>query len=79
MPYPPFLHIIPLRKYLLHPLQYYKPIILKTQAAPLKDEPLFRLPEDPGKEGKGLRVTEQGFPVVNTGTDMVPHSLFKDT
>jgi hypothetical protein len=90
VPRPPRLPVVPLREGLLQPLQYVgkfqpilrpdikrKPIILKTQAANLEDEPKFRLTKHPVEKLPNLTFLEQGFPVVDLGADFVPDTLFK--
>jgi hypothetical protein len=54
-----------------------KPVIPKTQTPNLENKPHFRLMEDRGKEPQSPRLTEQGFPVVDTGVDFVPYPLFE--
>jgi hypothetical protein len=92
MPRPPVRRVEPLGEYLLHPLhdlrQFQpvlrpdvkgKPVILKLQPPDLEHEPKFRLSKHGGKDGQGLIPAEQGFPVIDTGTDFVPNSLCEYT
>jgi hypothetical protein len=92
MPYPPIYPVVPLSKYLLQPLHDRRqrqpirrlnverqPIVYNMQPANLKGKPKRGLLEHPGKQGHGLTPAEQGFPVVDLGTDFVPHPLFQYT
>jgi hypothetical protein len=92
MPDPPFRRIVPLRKYLLHPLhdvrQFQpvlrldvkrKPVILKMQMANPEDEPKHGLAEDLFEDPQRPVAAEEGFPVIDAGADFVPHSLSKYT
>jgi hypothetical protein len=92
MSYPPFLPVIPLGKYLFHPLHNYRqlppsfrfnikgqPIIRKTEAPNSEGETAGRFAEHPDKNRPGLTAAEEGFPVVDAGTDFVPHARFQFT
>jgi hypothetical protein len=52
-----------------------KPVIGNTKPPNIEDKPFFRLPENPVKQDQRLRAQEQGFPVIKTGADFVPHPL----
>jgi hypothetical protein len=90
MPNPPGLPVVPLGKRLLQPLHdsgKFQPvlrldvnpqlIILKTQAANLKDKPKFRLTEHPVENIPNLLFPEQRFPIVDLGADFVPNTLLE--
>jgi hypothetical protein len=92
MPDPPGRRVVPLRKHLLHPLHdvrqfqpilrldvKFQPVILKAQAPNPEDEPKHCLAEDRRKDRQCPGVAKEGFPVIDTGTDLVPHSLSKYT
>jgi hypothetical protein len=92
MPHPPRRRVVPLGKYLLHPLhnpRQFKPIrrpdikpqpvILNSQPANLEGKPQHGLPENPGEHPQHFGAAEKGFAVVNTGADFVPHPLSKNT
>jgi hypothetical protein len=90
MPNPPGLPVVPLGKRLLQPLhdsgklqpilrldEKRQPIILKTQAANIEDEPKFRLMKHPVENLPDFRLPEQRFPVVDLGADFVPDTLLE--
>jgi hypothetical protein len=90
MPGPSCRSVVPLRKGLLHPLHYirqFQPIrrpdikpeqiTLKTQALNIEGKPKFRLMEHLLKNLPGRILAEQGFPVVDLGADLVPHTLLE--
>jgi hypothetical protein len=92
MPDPPLRPDAPPGEGLLHPFHNsgklqpilrlhieHKPVILKTQDANLEDKPEPRLPEHTGKKRPGPVPSEQGLPIVDTGTNFVPHTLFEFT
>jgi hypothetical protein len=90
MPDPAFRPVVPLGEHLFQPLLDSRkfqpirrldikrqPVIDKTQSPNFEDKPEFRLTEHPGKQRQGFAATEQRFPVVDAGTDFVPHPLFQ--
>jgi hypothetical protein len=90
MPDPPIHPVKPLREYLLQPLHDIRklepvrrqnverqPIIRKPQSSDLELVPPFRLPKHPGEQGHSVISPEQGFPVVNAGTNFVPHTILE--
>jgi hypothetical protein len=92
MPFPPLGMIVALGKYLFqpfhnsrkfHPLRRLdiklKPILSKTQSPNLENEAHAGLLEDLCKQAPCPRGTEEGFPIVDTGMDFVPDSLFERT
>jgi hypothetical protein len=92
MPDPPVIPVVPHGKGLLQPLHYRRefqavcwldvkgqPVIGKTQPANREDKPKGGLTEHLVKQGQGMPPAEQGFPVVDPGTDCVPHPLFQFT
>jgi hypothetical protein len=89
VPYPSGHPVIPFRKGLfdplhngrkLHPVLRFdvkgEPIILKAQGADCEHEPELRLPEHLVKKSQGPGMTEQRFPIVDTGADCIPRVLF---
>jgi hypothetical protein len=92
VPGSPGRHVIPLGEYLLHPLHDFrqlkpvfrldikhKPVLLDPQTANRETKPKHGLLEHPGENGQGFGAAEEGFPVVDTGTDFVPHILSEFT
>jgi hypothetical protein len=92
MPNPSRRRVVPLGEYLLHPLhnpRQFKPIrrsdikpqpvILNTQSANLEGKPQHGLPEYPGEHPQRFSVAKDGFAVVDTGADFIPHPLSKNT
>jgi hypothetical protein len=90
VPDPPVIPVVPLGKGLLQPLHYRRefqavrglyikgqPVVGKPQPANREDKPKGGLTEHPVKQGQGMTPAEQGFPVVDPGTDFVPHPLFQ--
>jgi hypothetical protein len=79
-----------LREGLLHPLHYFgklepvfrldikrEQIALKAPPPNLEDEPKSRLIKHPVKNLPGRILTEQGFPIVDLGADLVPYTLLE--
>jgi hypothetical protein len=92
MPFPPLGTIVALGKYLFQPFHDSRkfqalggldikltPILPKTQSPNLENEVHSRLMEDLCKQAQCPRGTEEGFPIVDTGMDFVPDSLFERT
>jgi hypothetical protein len=90
MPYPPIHPVKPLREYLFHPLHDIRefkpihgphierePVILQPYQPKLKSIPHPGLGKHPGEQGHGVSPPEQGFPVVNAGTYLIPNTLTK--
>jgi hypothetical protein len=74
-----------LREYLLHPLYNLRqfkpvrgldikdePVILDPHLSNGEDKPVHGFPEDPGEDSQGIGTAEEGFAVVDVGTDFVP-------
>jgi hypothetical protein len=87
---PPRQPVVPLGKGLLQPLHdpgelqpvrrlnvKPQPVILQAQPQNLEIEPALDFKEDPGKKHQGPIQAEERFPVVDAGTDLVPHPLFQ--
>jgi hypothetical protein len=92
MPDPPGFRVVPLGEYLLHPLHDVRqfkpvlrpdvkrePVILKTELPNLEDKPKHSLIEHLCKDRQCPVAAKEGFPVIDPGTDFVPHSLSKYT
>jgi hypothetical protein len=92
MPDPPFRRVVALCEYLFHPFHDVRqfqplfrldvkrePVILKMQPANSEDEPAHGLAEDLFEDPQRPAAAEEGFPVIDTGTDFVPHFLSKYT
>jgi hypothetical protein len=92
MPNPPIRRVVPLGKHLFHPLHDVRqfkpvlrfdvkrePVILKAQIPNPENKPKHGLLKHLGEDRQCPVAAKEGFPVIDTGPDFVPHTLSKYT